>query len=83
MNRVISAVPAGEEGEVRHCVRLESDPCDGPKTPDGRRQIFTLFQQLSGLPELLLCGTSTFERMMVWHDGFKWVIEANAVERPD
>lgn len=82
MNRIISQVPL--EGDVRHCVRIESDGCDeGPQSLRGRIEAFHLLRTLADVPDLLLCGTQSFERLTMRHDGQRWIVEAESTERID
>ena len=80
MRRTVSSMAVGEN--TRHRVRVESDECP-PGTPLARVLQYRLLAHLAEVPDLLACGTTSFERLTMVHDGVRWVVEAEAVVGAD
>lgn len=75
MKRTLSSVNLGSK--TRHKVRIESDQCREP--PSLTRLIQNqMIEHLANVPDLLVCGPEPFQKLSMYHDGDKWVIEAEA-----
>lgn len=67
---------------TRHRVRIEGDECPAG-SPLARVLAYRLLTHLAETPDLLACGTTSFARLTMAHDGGKWVVEAEALIAPD
>jgi len=66
------------EGSVRHCLRIESDPC-AKGTQQSTVVLLGLLQNFAQVPDLLSCGLTTPETIRIWQTGNGWVVEAEVI----
>jgi UDP-N-acetylenolpyruvoylglucosamine reductase len=64
--------------EVKIVVRLESEACEA-RSMQGRMQQVETLRQLTSNPELMNCGYSPFQRLVMRHNGEAWVIEMEGI----
>jgi hypothetical protein len=81
MKRAISSATVGE-GVTRHRVRVEGDACPAG-TQLSRLHAYRLLTLLAEVPDVLACGTTSFSKLTVHHDGSRWVAEAEATVNAD
>lgn len=79
MNRKVSKMDIGPD-EVRYRTTLESDDCI-EKTPESVFFQFELLRMIGTDPSLTACGLSHFQSLKMWHNGERWIIEVEAVEK--
>lgn len=77
MKRTISKASM-DGNRTKVTVRLESEPCENGSI-EGRRQQVEMIRQLSDNIELMNCGFSPFQRLVMRHTGEAWLIEMEAV----
>lgn len=75
MQRVVTNTDLGE-GRIRWRVRIEGDSHD-LAVKDFHKAV--LLDNFANNPSLLLCGITPFDTMRMFHDGEKWIVEAEAV----
>lgn len=80
MQRIVSRIALDDDGTVVHRTRLQTDECE-PGTEICNFLQRRLFQTLSDSFELVSCGPAPFQKMKVFHDGSRWVLEAEATVR--
>lgn len=80
MQRTVSRIPMDDDGTVVHRTKIESPECD-PGTELCNFHQRRLFQMISDRFELTSCGPAPFQKMRVYHDGSRWVLEAEATVR--
>lgn len=76
MNRSVFHQKIGDD-EVRTSIRIEGEDCS-PNTFEYRWYQTTLLRMMAETPELLNCGMEAFQKLRMYHDGGKWIIEAEA-----
>lgn len=64
----------------RHVVKLTTPYCE-EHSEDSVFYRFGLLTAVSGNPDLINCGPLRFDRLKVFYDGQRWVLEAEAVGR--
>jgi hypothetical protein len=65
-----------EQGEsVLYRVIVESDPCTWG-TQESRFLQFEILRYAAEDPTFTACGPSDFKRMIMLHDGIRWILEA-------
>lgn len=77
MNRKTNNVNIGE-GQLRATVRLEGEMCD-PDTFQYRYYQSEMLRVAHDSPALLECAMAPFQTLRMFHDGEKWIIEAEAI----
>lgn len=77
MNRRTNNVNIGE-GKVRATVRLEGEECS-QDTFEARFYQAQMLKVIHDSPALLECAMAPFQTLRMFHDGAKWVIEAEAI----
>lgn len=80
MKRITSSVPVGGAltPQIRHKVRLESDPCE-IGTQESRFFQFDLLNRAGADPVLTACGGVDFQKLIMYHSGQCWILECEAV----
>jgi hypothetical protein len=78
MKRFSASLPLGE-GHTKHKVRLESDPAP-IHTPMHRFVQFMMLREISENPELTSCGLNSFQRLSMYYNGERWIVEVEAEE---
>lgn len=77
MNRTISEIKVGES-QIRYRTRIEDD--DSPaNTPEARVRQHDFLKQLVNQWVLLSCGMQMFQTLKMYHDGERWICEAEAL----
>jgi hypothetical protein len=66
------------DGKTRVRVRVESDECD-PGSAEYHHHRRYLLTAISEQPMLIDCGLQGFDTLKVYHNGFNWVADAEAV----
>lgn len=79
MNRTITPVKVGDHntGRTRYRLRIEDDP-SGPAPADIQRRQLAFLQAIVDQPMLLACGPVYADRFSVFHDGDRWILQAEA-----
>jgi hypothetical protein len=79
MNRNVTEVNIGDHNTKRKRYRLiiQDDP-SGPALADIQRRQHAFLQMLVDTPTLLSCGPAFAERLMIFHDGERWSLQAEA-----
>lgn len=77
MKRTSTKAAIGDN-QTRHRTRLEGPDCV-PGTHEARILQKSLLTYIAEDPSLAACGPSPFEKLVVFHDGQRWVAEAEAV----
>jgi hypothetical protein len=79
MNRIVLVRDLGE-GLTRTRVRIEGDQCE-PGTAIAEQMQHNLLTNIADNPQLVACGSGTFQRLQMYHDNTKWVIEVEATRK--
>jgi len=79
MQRIVLVRDLGE-GLTRTRVRIEGDPCE-PDSALAEQMQHNLLTNIANNPQLLACGSAMFQRMQMYHDNAKWVIEVEATRK--
>lgn len=74
MKRTFTTVKLGEE--TRYQARIEDDE-SSPE--DARITAHRFLSSLVDQPELLLCGYAPFQKMLLYHNGMRWIAELEAI----
>lgn len=77
MHRSYTKVKIGDH-QTRHSVRLYSDFCEYG-THAARVAQSMLIQTIADTPQLVTCGPTIFDKLVIKHDGERWVVEAEAI----
>ena len=77
MNRIVTTRDMGG-GTVRHKVRIESDDCE-PQSYFAEQVLYMLLQNIAQNPALVACGPGPFQKLAIFHDNQRWIIEAEAL----
>lgn len=79
MNRIIAKPQKIGEDRVRYRTRLE----DSVEVTEGSMEWIArqraMLEAILHSPELTYCGMSRWHRMTMFHDGNRWVVEAEAI----
>jgi hypothetical protein len=67
-----------DETHTRYRKVIEGNPCAQGSLESRQQQLF-LLQSLSGQPELLNCGMDPFQKLTMYHNGDRWLVELEAV----
>jgi hypothetical protein len=67
-----------DDHQERIRVRIESDPCEKGSLL-AREYKMSLLHNLAANPSLLQCGDQDFQTMKMFHNGDRWLIEAEAL----
>jgi len=79
MQRIVLVRDLGE-GLTRTRVRIEGDDCEPDSLlADEMRQY--LITNIANNPQLVACGSGPFQKMMMYHDNVKWIVEAEATRK--
>lgn len=81
MERRVRTIPMGE-GAVRYRVTI----LDDPSAPGSREEWLwraRFLQEFAAQPALWECGTQQFTKMVMKHDGTRWIIELEAEEKKE
>jgi hypothetical protein len=79
MNRIVLVRDLGD-GLTRTRVRIEGDPCELGTAIADQMQLH-LLTNIANNPHLVDCGSGTFQRLQMYHDNHKWVIEVEATRK--
>ena len=80
MKRTVSEAQIGE-GRTRYRIRIEDDPSRPGWTAD--RRLIEFMNTLTGMPDLLNCGFSKPQKLVLFHSGEGWVAEGEATVAVD
>ncbi len=67
-----------DDEKIRVRLTMETEPCTR-EGPESRYIKFELLRYIAEDPAVSACGHSDFETMKMYHDGFKWIVECEAV----
>lgn len=76
LSRHLKKIDQGDKTLYR--VVLESDECY-LNTPECRFIQFELLRYIAEDPATTACGFNDFRKLTMWHDGTKWIVEAEAI----
>lgn len=80
MTKIVRSIPLGE-GKTKYIVYLQDEPSSTPTEVRNRRYGFLNEVVTDGWCQgLLNCGPSPFQKMSMWHDGIKWIIQLDNEE---
>ena len=79
MQRIVLVRDLGD-GLTRFRVRIEGDPCE-PNTLMAEQMQNNLLANIAANPHLVACGSGPFQKMQIYHDNAKWILEAEATRR--
>ena len=79
MKRTVLRTVIGEDQE-RIRVRIETDECV-PESQAAHFFVFELLRHLAEQPDLSACGMVPFQKLSIFHDGKRWIAEAEAVDK--
>lgn len=76
MQRILTTTKLSEKtSRVR--VKIESDDCEADSQfAEEVKQM--LIRNFGDNPSLLACGTAPFQTLKLFHNGMKWIVEAEA-----
>ncbi len=77
MTRTTNNIPIGD-GKIRARVRIEGDGCL-LDTVEYRFAQFQMLEMISQQMELVHCALNTFQKLNMFHDGTRWVVECEAI----
>jgi hypothetical protein len=77
MERIVKNTDIGG-GQVRAKVYVRSAPCTAD-APESKFRQYELLKALAETPELTYCAYQPFERLAIYHDGYSWIADAEAI----
>lgn len=66
------------KGQVRHSTRVEGEDCEMGSLECWFHQQ-ELLRSIVATPDLIFCGSSRAHKISIFHDGTRWVAQAEAV----
>ncbi len=79
MNRIVTSRDLGDK-LTRFRVRIEGDECEPESVlADQMRQ--NLLTNIADNPQLVACGSGPFQKMQMYHDNVRWIIEVEATRK--
>lgn len=80
MKRFVSEVKIGEK--IRYRTRIEDEESP-PGSDEARIRQYDFMRSLLGQWTLVTCGMQMFQTLKVYHDGTRWIAEAEATVDTD
>lgn len=78
MKRLYKESPLDGDGSSKLVtVTYSSEPCSA----SSRKDQLSLLETVVNTPGLLDCGLSSFQKMVMSHDGTQWVLKLEAVKK--
>jgi len=79
VNRIVAKPQKIGDEQVRHRVRLEDSVESREGTVDWIARQQAMLGAVLATAELLHCGPGRWQKLSMYHDGERWVIEAEAI----
>lgn len=77
MQKVVDKPVQVSDKRTRHSFRLYHDPSN-VETGTKDKALYDLLNEFVNLPSLFQCGPAYPEKMVIYHDGDRWIVAAES-----